>query len=627
MNYSICDFGASVLHTAADNGRAIQRAVDYAAAQGGGTVVVPAGRYETAHIRLRSHICMELQAGAVLVGSERYEDCICSSTPYPSVDMMGIPSPAADTCWAALLWAEDAEDITVCGSGTLEGRGMYYPVPDDPMLRRPMLLFFERCSRVRVRDVTLRNPSMYALLASRSRELRLEGLRVDSWETENGDGLDFNGCEDVMIRDCLVESGDDAISLKATYPDAPCRNVVICGCILRGVWSGFRMGTESTASMENILLNQCVMERCSDGIKIQDCAAGVYENVRITNISMREVHRPVFMTINSFRLSKYDSSIRPPMGGIRDIVIDGLNAYMAPTSGEYQRNCMVLSGSPGEPLKNITLRNMQVYFCGEAEPDSFERVDVPEFLDYSFLYADIFSINGGYPASGIFLRHIDGLTMENCRLIRRDDDPRPLLMGYDLAGVSLQNVAAQGGGGFFQTQDSDIQLCSCTYGGEAAALAPFPAHLLPRYRRFVQESTETDEYLDTLARTVDRAQACPVQRAIEPERWEKDGDCWQTSVTLCPGTQWLLLVSCGDVAVFVNEKPVGQCVLPKNYRNLCAWAVELCGIQPGSATITLRWLEPDDRNGPVCRLPFGAFTAMQPGLYATAKLCGQEELS
>lgn len=624
MNYSILDFGASAENAAAVNGRAIQRAVDHAAAQGGGTVFIPAGRYETAHIRLRSHIRLELDAGAVLVGSDRYEDCTCSSTPYPSVDMMGIPSPAADTCWAALLWAEDAEDITVCGSGTLEGRGMHYPMADDPVLRRPMLLFFERCSQVRVQGITLRNPSMYAFLASRSRELRLEGLRVYSWQTENGDGLDFNGCEDVMLRDCLVESGDDAISLKATYPDYPCRNVIISGCILRGVWSGFRMGTESTASMQNILLTGCVMERCSDGIKIQDCAAGTYENVRITGISMREVHRPVFMTINSFRLSKYDSSIRPPMGGIRDIVIDGLTAYMAHSSEAYQRNCFVLSGCPKQKLQNITLRNIQVEFCGQAEPGSLGRVDVPEYLDYSFLYADIFSINGGYPASGIFLRHIDGLTLENCRLLRRDDDPRPLLLGYDLAGARLHAIHARGGGGFLQTQDSELTLSDCSYNGAAAQAQPFPKQLLERYRTFVRESEQTDRLLDTLARTVDQAQACPVQLAIAPEQWERCAESWKTSVTITPDMRWLLLVSCGDVEALINGASVGQCSLPKRYRNLCAWAISLDGIHPGQADITLRWLEPEDRNGPVCRLPFGEFTAMKPGLYAPARLCGEE---
>lgn len=625
MSYSICEFGASVENSAAANGRAIQRAVDHAAAQGGGTVVIPAGRYEAAHIQLRSHIRLELDAGAVLVGSLRYEDCTCSSTPYPSVDMMGIPSPATDTCWAALLWAEDAEDITVCGSGTLEGRGMHYPTPEDPMLRRPMLLFFERCSQVRVQGITLRNPSMYAFLASRSRELRLDGLRVYSWETENGDGLDFNGCEDVMIRDCLVESGDDAISLKTTYPGYPCRNVVISGCILRGVWSGFRMGTESTASMQDILLTNCIMERCSDGIKIQDCAAGTYENVQITGISMRDVHRPVFLTINSFRLSKYDSSIRPPMGGIRDIVIDGLTAYMAQTSGDYQRNCFVLSGCPKQKLQNITLRNIQVEFCGEAEPGSFGRVDVPEFLDYSFLYADIFSINGGYPASGIFMRHIDGLTLEHCRLIRRDDDPRPLLLGYDLSGARLRDIEAVGGGGFFQTQDSEITLHRCTYNDDAAQLQSFPEQLAQRYHNFIRESEQTDHLLDTLARTVDLAQACPVQHIIAPNAWEKAPGIWQTSITVSPNTQWLLLVSCGDLEVLIDGVPAGQCLLPKTYRNLCAWAVSLDKISPGTVTITLRWLEPEDRNGPVCRLPFGEFLAMKPGLYAPARLCGEED--
>ena len=327
MIYDVTAFGASPAASAVQNQQSIQSAIDLAAAAGGGIVRVPSGRFETANLRLFSNIRLELSPGAVLTGSSRYEDYSVSSTPYPCVNMIGIPSAAKDTRWCALLYAEYVQNVEICGSGTLEGTGMSYPDAADPLLRRPMLLFFEGCTHVRVSGITLRNPSMYAFLASRSRNIILEKLQILSAQTENGDGLDFNGCSDVIIRSCFMESGDDAISLKTTYPDWPCRNVQIANCVLRAVWAGFRMGTESTGDMRDIILSNCIFENCSDGIKIQDCAAGIYENIRITNVSMRNVHRPVFMSVSSFRLSKFDQSIRPSMGGIRNVVIDGLTAF------------------------------------------------------------------------------------------------------------------------------------------------------------------------------------------------------------------------------------------------------------------------------------------------------------
>lgn len=627
MIYRITDFGASPAATAAQNRQSIQYAINTAAAAGGGTVFIPAGRFVTANLRLFSNIRVELSPGAILAGSSCFADYTCSSTPYPSVNMMGIPSAAEATRWCALLYAEDAEQIEICGSGTLEGTGMSYPDPADPLLRRPMLLFFESCTHVRVSGVTLKNPSMYAFLASRSRNIMLDQLQVYSTKTENGDGLDFNGCSDVIIRSCFIESGDDAISLKTTYQDWPCRNILISNCILRAVWSGFRMGTESTSDMRDILLSNCFFDGCSDGAKIQDCAAGVYENIRITNVTMRDVHRPVFMTVNSFRLSKYDPSIRPAMGGIRDVVIDGLTAYMPQASGEYQRNCFVLSGCPKCALERITLRNMRIVFKGASEPGAFERIDVPEYLDYSFLYADIFSINGGFPAAGIFMRHIHGLTMSHCDLVKEGRDPRPMLLAYDLRDARLTDISAAGVDAFFQAENAQVQLTDCRLHGEAAEVTSFPEHLQSRYADFMQQTAETDRLFDLLAETADQALACPVQHNIEAPAWDKRSDVWKASISLSKNAAWLLLVSFGDVEVWIDGVLAAQCRLVPLYRNLCVWAVKLQKIGPRNAEVCLKWLDPSDQGGPVCKLPFGAFAAMTPGLYGPMRICEQEEPS
>lgn len=625
---NIMDFGASVSNCAEENGKAIQSAIYSASAAGGGTVFVPAGRFVTSSLRLYSHVRLYLSAGAMLVGSADYHHYQFSSVVYPSVDMIGIPFAAENAYWCALIYAEEAEDIEICGTGIIDGQGMdhrYFPNPADPSLRRPLMLFFDHCSNIRVSGVTLKDPAVYAFLGSRSNTILLDNLRVFSMQTENGDGLDFNGCSDVVIRGCIISSGDDAISLKTTYPDVPCQNILISNCILRAVWSGFRMGTESSGDMKDIILSDCIFEHCTDGIKIQDCSTGAYENIRIRNVSMRDVHRPLFMTTGSFRLSKFDSSIRPSLGGISNVDIDGMTVYMSKDSGEYQRNCMIISGCPKNSIENISMRNIQIHFCGEAEPGSYGRVDVPEQLDYSFMYADIFSINGGYPASGIFLRHVNNLSLQNCRLLREDDDPRPLLWGYHLQNISLKDISASSAASFFQAEDSSISMIDCYHNKEPVhAAEPFPAQLQERFQKFLKVSAKTDLQFDILSNAVDAAQACPVQIRYDDAIWQKEGSIWQAELQLPTTARWMLMVSYGDAEVYFNKKIAGSCKIDTPYQNLCAWALPLDTFAGTRVQIQLHWNDPHAHGGIYCKLPFGEFAGLHTGLYGPLRIYAQE---
>lgn len=627
--YYITSFGASDTCSAKDNQTAIQAAIDTAHDAGGGTVLIPPGRYVTANLKLRSHVRLYMSPGSSLIGSDHYLDYEFSSTPYPSVEMMGLPFAAENVNWCALIYAEEEEDIEICGTGTIDGQGMdhrYFPNPDDPYLRRPLLLYFEKCHNIRVSDVTLKNPAVYAFLGSRSNRLFLHNVQVFSMQTENGDGLDFNGCSDVIIQGCSISSGDDAISLKTTYPDAPCRNIVISNCILRAVWSGFRMGTESSGDMRDILLSDCIFDGCSDGIKIQDCSTGVYENIRIRNISMRNVHRPVFMSASSFRLSKSDASIRPAIGGIQCVDIDGLTAYMSETGSDYQRNCFVISGCPSSLIRQVSLRNIYVHFQGKPEAGSIDRVDTPEFLDYTFLYADIFSINGGYPAAGIFLRHIEDLTLENCRLLRTDDDLRPMFWGYNLQSITLNNVHASGCSKFFIAEDSDISLLRCSFNHvPVSAPDPLSPDLKQRYLDFKHCTEKTDHLFDYMAQQVDHALSCPIQHRYDMSVWNQGSCCWTTILPLPENAEWLMLVSYGDVDIRLNGVHTATCHLPHPYRNLFAWAIPLTDIRGDQLHIELQWQNPSDHGGTVCKLPFGNFTGFNPGLYGTTRICVKEK--
>lgn len=625
MFYNISDYGASPENAARANAAAIQNAVNAAFAAGGGTVYVPAGLFHTGNIELKSNICLHLEQGATLFGSSDFEDYRCTDIPGPFAPLVGIPPLAEKPMGTGFIYATHAKNISITGFGTIDGNGLdhRFPDPRDPMLRRPMMLYFDFCENIHIQDVYLKDPAMFALWAVRSRYIQIRGVHIHSWEIENGDGLDFNGSSDVCISDCIIESGDDAISLKTTFPEWANRRYSISNCVFHSVWAGIRLGVESAGDMSEIAISNCAFEDCNDALKIQNCATGRMENIRISNVVMRNVHRPLFMTVNPFRLSRVLKNIRPQVGGLHDVYIDGMTAYMSEHSADYQRNAFVVSGWKGMPIENFELRNAKVVLNGKMQPGALNRVDLPEYLDYSFMYADIFSVNGDYPASGLFMRHVNGAKFSNCSFVRKDDDPRPLMMIYDVKNLCMREVSGENGVEMISSIDADIQLENCLHNGAAYASAtPFSAENEEKYRAFVALSDETSAMFDQMAAQVDEAQSLECIATIPAEAWTQDGNRCYTKVCAAGEKVMLLLGSYGDGELFVNGKSAAVCRVPKLYRNMIAWAADITEfLNDGENLVEIRWDDPADMGGADCLLPFGVFKPYHVGLTREAQIC------
>ena len=97
-----------------DAGPAIQKAIDAAAAAGGGVVYLPPGEYTSGTLRLRSHVNIYIESGATLFASE--DPAAFDSQKVKSKD--------------ALFFGEDLEDISIGGRGTVDGQAKYFWAPD-----------------------------------------------------------------------------------------------------------------------------------------------------------------------------------------------------------------------------------------------------------------------------------------------------------------------------------------------------------------------------------------------------------------------------------------------------------------------------------------------------------------
>lgn len=296
---SIADKGAVAGGTTL-NTRAIQAAVDDCAAAGGGTVVVPAGRWLTGSVQLKAHVTLNLEAGAVLVGSPNLAD-------YPP---NGFQHPEMGET-RSLLWAIGQDEPAITGEGTIELADRPFfdwaklrtglPPEKDVQLadwqrhqcvvtaldRPNQPIFFDHCERVRLSGITVRHSSCWTITLSCCEDVQIRGLRIENdLQVPNNDGIHFSGSKNITVSDCIIRGGDDALAFTGiTDPASVCENIVVTNCILTSRSAGVRLGHLS-GKVRNATLSNLVLRDCNRGVAIQAGDDGWVENVSFTNLSV-----------------------------------------------------------------------------------------------------------------------------------------------------------------------------------------------------------------------------------------------------------------------------------------------------------------------------------------------------
>lgn len=294
MMISILDYGAvgdgKTLNTAA-----VQSAIDACSASGGGRVVVPAGKYLSGTIQLRSNVDLHLESGAELISSLDMAD-------MPDL-MAGFEDDNRDTGWegGCFLLAQHVENVTLSGFGRIDGRGREVFFEDDadggshesPLKVRgfrPRMSFFEDVRNLTVKDLTFYDAAFWTLHLAGCRNVLIEGLRIENNERgPNNDGIDPDSCQNVIIRGCVITCADDAIVLKTTAPMTkkygPCANVLIANCILRSHSSALKIGTETWGDIHHVTMSDCIIDNCSRGIGIWSRDGGRIHDIMIHHIT------------------------------------------------------------------------------------------------------------------------------------------------------------------------------------------------------------------------------------------------------------------------------------------------------------------------------------------------------
>lgn len=417
------------------NTQAVQAAIDQCNAAGGGTVLVAGGRYLTGTLYLKSDVSLRVESGAVILGSSHAADYTTDTdrTMYRG-------EPYMDRC---LIFAKDAQNIGLEGCGAIDGQGRSFPERGDLQKNRPKLIRLLRCSRVRLHDLTLRNPASWTTEWRYCDDIAVDGITISSRANSNGDGLDFDGCSRVRVGNSTFDTSDDSICLQTSLVERPCRDVVITNCNFSSRWAGIRIGLLSRGDFENVAVTNCSFRDHNDsGLKIQMCEGAEMKNMIFSNLVMKNVPRPVFLTFCQQRAWVDSPPELAPMKRVSNIQFSNIVVDSGDITGAAAKTCgFQITGMPEHPIESITFSDIRAVFPGggtakdaattlaELTPDVL-RTGWPEYSRFG----------GTVPSFGMYVRHVKGITLRNVEIRTKRPDARPAVMFLDASEAKISDA-------------------------------------------------------------------------------------------------------------------------------------------------------------------------------------------
>jgi hypothetical protein len=395
--FNVKDYGATGIKS--DDARvAIQKAIETCAKAGGGMVYLPPGEYTSGTLFLRSHVRFHIEAGATLFASQDPKD------------FNGEPVASK----AALLFGEDLENVSIEGRGTVNGQAEYEWRADDiedVFLRESKRLMLSQGKSI-LRPFPKGHPGRtvfpHLVWLGRSKDIHIRGLSFvysPSWtmtfhacdrivvdgiymltkldEAVWADGIDLDGCKDVLISNSVIETGDDCIAIFSGDfwgPARTCENITVSNCRLSSSANAIKCTEGNVKGVRNLVVNNCVISDDSSGFAFLVADGGFVSDVLISNVTM------------DLRRFGWYYGQGGPFG------------FMIKRRNEWTGDPVKKEGYFPGVIRDVTIRNIIVHAVGRAHVD-------------------------GHPASWI-----DGLTLENIKMYVATDPKAP----FDRATNAIQ---------------------------------------------------------------------------------------------------------------------------------------------------------------------------------------------
>lgn len=447
-DYDVMSFGAKNDGTTL-NTNIIQAAIDYINENGGGRLVFDSGIYITGTFYLKSNVILHLQKNAELRGS---------GNPFHYWDKYFE--------WTAVILAVKQQNLGITGEGTINAMGyenannlvdlIHKRIVNDaltydrPVARRTSTVVFGECENVIIKGITLRDPSGWTLVANQCHKVLIDSIQINSTVYWNNDGIDIVDCDGVDIRNSFINASDDALCFKSHDATKICQNVTVDNCVLRSSASGLKFGTMSRGGFKNfVVTNLKVFDTYRSAIAIQAVDGGLVENIIIDGLEAKNVGNAIFLRIGD----RWSHGKTPSLEKIQIKNVYAEVSLSKPDSGyryegpveDLPRNISPagIIGLPDWKIKDIVLKNIEIGYPGGGNPHYAKREatakDLATIPEMPYAYPE-FSQFKELPAWGFYIRHVDGITLENVSLKTRSADYRPAIVFDDTRDIELVNI-------------------------------------------------------------------------------------------------------------------------------------------------------------------------------------------
>jgi polygalacturonase len=487
-DFSVKTFGAAGDGRTADTA-AINRAIDAAAAAGGGTVEFPAGSYLSYSIHLKSHVALHFSIGSTLIAAEPSADLAAG---YDAAE----PNPVTDqyedfghSHWHnSLIWGENLVDIAITGEGRIFGRGLSrgnavrwdlspearaaaskpdvsfpagvkeriagqkempfgYPGIDTlPDGVGDKAIALKNCRHVIFRDFTIYHGGHFGILGTGVDDWTLDNLKIDT----NRDGMDLDCCQNVRVANCLVNSpNDDGICPKSSFAlgyNRVTENVSITNCQVSGFDEGTLLdgtrrrrdahvfghgptGRIKCGTESNGGFRNIAISNCvfeyCRGLALESVDGALMEDITVSNLTMRDIADTPIFIRLGARLRGPN---KPAVGTAKRIKIDNVVAHNVAGG-------ILIIGLPGHTIDDISLSHIFADYPGGGTAAQAART-VP---DDETVYPEPFRF-GTLSAWGLFVRHVSNFSADHIEFRAVKADARPVVLLEDAAGVTIDHA-------------------------------------------------------------------------------------------------------------------------------------------------------------------------------------------
>jgi len=448
------------------NRTAINKAIEAAAAAGGGTVDFPAGAWVTGSLHMRSNVTLRLEPGSLIEAStEAAEYDAAEPNEWDKFQDAG-----HSHFHNSLIWGENLENIAIVGGGRISGKALVR----ERGAGGDKAIALKLCHNVTLRDFSVSNGGHFGILVTGVDNLTIDNVMIDT----NRDGIDVDSCRNVRISNTSVNSpNDDAIVLKGSHALGAARvseNITITNCLVSGFEIGslldgtyrrtvkqapdrdgptgrIKIGTESEGDFRNIAISNIVFDT-SRGLALESVDGAHIEDVTVSNITMRDVsNAPIFIRLGGRMRAPEGTAI----GAVKRVSISNVTVYNADA-----RYGSIISGLPGHDVEDVKLTNIRLAYRGGLTLD--EVAKQPADLVNTFFFRATGgvpprqpydtperekeypepSMFGMLPAYGFFIRHARGIELNNVDVGFMKEDRRPAFVLDNVEKVELEHCKA-----------------------------------------------------------------------------------------------------------------------------------------------------------------------------------------